>query len=412
MTTADMAPVDQGPAEAGHPEGAVAGWKPVGTGTSRGASPDPDNSEVWLDADGAHAPRPGAFRRPGIVHHRMYDPGRTVEHPGSEALFPPVANGLDYLVSVVEHLESGTERPSARDLKYAALHLAAGAEVLLKARLQAEHWSLVFKDPGKAKHSELQDGSFVSCGPTEAIDRLVDIARIPIDDKDRKAVKELAERRNALQHYGLIGKAANSFAVESKTAEVLNFLISFLDDHLLPTLSEAEQEEAEVDMERIRGGLLRIGGFVKKRLQILGSALKPLQERTVRCFECEQFTYVVDLPEGGNGGIPNCRFCRTSASPEDAALTYGAMLAGKDPWTPDMESRASLECPDCLQTALVCGVRLMSDPAALVDFCFQCAKVIQELPPISTCGVCGREHWLTGRPACDSCLELSEVGAP
>ncbi|MFH8257823.1 hypothetical protein [Streptomyces roseolus] len=412
MTSADMVPIDEGPTEASYSGGTAAIRKTVDTDTGRGPSPDPDNSEVWLDAAGAHAPRPGAFRRPGIVHHRMYDPGRTVEHPGSEAHFPPIANGLDYLVSVVEHLESGTERPSARDLKYAALHLAAGAEVLLKARLQAEHWSLVFKDPGKAKHSELLDGSFVSCGPTEAIDRLVDIARVPIDDKDKKAVKELAERRNALQHYGLIGKAANSFAVESKTAEVLNFLISFLDDHLLPTLSEVEQEEAEVDMERIRGGLLRIQGFVKKRLQTLGTALKPLRDRTVHCYECEQFTYVVHLPDDGERSIPNCRFCRTSSSPEDAALTYGSMLLGKDPWTVDLESRASLECPECLQTALVCGVRLMSDPATPVDFCFRCAKVIQELPPLSTCGVCGSGHWFTGRPACDSCLELSEVEVP
>ncbi|MFJ5534146.1 hypothetical protein [Streptomyces sp. NPDC093261] len=123
------------------------------------AQPSESNSDVWTDQFGVHVAVPGSRRRPGVPEARTYDPGREVEHPGSEVYFPPVRNGLDYLVSVVEHLEAGTERVSARDLKYAVLHLAAGAEVLLKARLQLEHWSLVFSDPAKARRSELEDGS-------------------------------------------------------------------------------------------------------------------------------------------------------------------------------------------------------------------------------------------------------------
>jgi hypothetical protein len=45
--------------------------------------------------------------------------------------FPPIQNGFDYLMSTVEHLR---ERPTARDLKYAVLHLQAAVEVLLKVR--------------------------------------------------------------------------------------------------------------------------------------------------------------------------------------------------------------------------------------------------------------------------------------
>ncbi|MFZ3475406.1 hypothetical protein ACODT4_41035 [Streptomyces sp. 2.9] len=239
-----------------------------GPWSDQNGEPSPDNPSVWVNAMGVHVPRPGAFRVPGIVHKRMYDPGRPIEHPGSEAYFPPIINGLDYLVSVVEHLESGTERPSARDLKYAALHLAAGAEVLLKARLQVEHWSLVFTDPGNATLGALQDGTLSSCAPAETVKRLRNIARIEIDEKDEKAIKQLAERRNALQHFGLVGKAANAYAVESQTAAVLNFLVGFLDEHLLPAISPVDRARAETDMERIRGGLLRIHGFVKARLQL------------------------------------------------------------------------------------------------------------------------------------------------
>lgn len=50
---------------------------------------------------------------------------------------------MDYLVSVLKHLTEGATPPSARDLKYTALHLQAATEVLLKARLAREHFSLM-----------------------------------------------------------------------------------------------------------------------------------------------------------------------------------------------------------------------------------------------------------------------------
>src|SRR4051794_21616080 len=64
--------------------------------------------------------------------------------------FPLVRNGLDYLTSVVEHLDENESTVTPRDVKYAVLHLQAAVEVLLKARLMAEHWSLVFSKPEDA----------------------------------------------------------------------------------------------------------------------------------------------------------------------------------------------------------------------------------------------------------------------
>lgn len=100
---------------------------------------------------------------------------RPVEQPGSEVDFPPIANGLDYLLSVIASLASDEEEwgwVSARDLKYSVLHLQAAAEVLLKYRLQQEHWTLVFAEPGKARREELADGSLTSCTPAQTVDRL------------------------------------------------------------------------------------------------------------------------------------------------------------------------------------------------------------------------------------------------
>ena len=50
-------------------------------------------------------------------------------------------NAFDYLLSAAEY----ASLKSPRSWKYAILHLVAGIELLLKARLQQEHWSLLFQ---------------------------------------------------------------------------------------------------------------------------------------------------------------------------------------------------------------------------------------------------------------------------
>ncbi|WP_331739628.1 hypothetical protein OG613_44150 (plasmid) [Streptomyces sp. NBC_00015] len=344
--------------------------------------------------------QPGGWRRTSVADGELYDPRRKVEHPGSEVFFPPVPNGLDYLVSVVEHLESGDERVSARDLKYAVLHLAAGAEVLLKARLQLEHWTLVFKDPGQAKRSELEDGTLKSCSPEETVQRLKDIAGAPIGDKDTSAVLKLAKHRNALQHYGLIGPAANARAVESQAAEVLDFLIRFLDEELLPALPMAEMKSAEADMERIRGGLSRIQGFVKKRMQRIRADLEPLRDRTVQCPDCDQWALV---PELDHRVI--CRFCGTSQPTHDGATMYAVFVLGRDPGAPDLFGIMAVEsCPDCDDESLVVGARTAAAPDVPVFFCFGCARVV---PGLAHCGRCYVPFSpQEGETACSNCLRI------
>ncbi|WP_406122367.1 hypothetical protein OHQ89_10055 [Streptomyces canus] len=344
------------------------------------AADHPDNPSVMIDVHGAHVAVPGSLRQPGVVQQRVYDPGRTVEHPGSEVHFPPINNGLDYLISVVEHLEADEERVSARDLKYAVLHLAAGAEVLLKARLQQEHWALVFKDPARASHDELVKGTLLSCSPEETVNRLQKIARVQISAGEAAALKKLAEHRNALQHYGLIGEAANARAVESKTAEVLDFLIRFLDEQLLPTLGQEAREALEVDMERIRGGLLQIRSFVKKRLQRLQGTLSAHRELTVECSECRQWAHLV-LPDPNEKALllSSCLLCGAAMPSDSAALCYAVELLGADPFPVDGSAPAYETCPACGgPDTLVRGVRTLADPERPVAFCFQCPGEVRE----------------------------------
>lgn len=143
--------------------------------------------------------------------------------------FRPVRNGVDYLLSTVTHLTEGQQPPGDRDLKYAVLHLHAATEVLLKARLVREHWSLVFSDLRKATKHKFHEGDFVSVTVDATMDRLRDIVGLDIGQANRGAINELTRTRNAFTHYG---HTAPAYAVEAQIARVLGFLVDFIRTHL------------------------------------------------------------------------------------------------------------------------------------------------------------------------------------
>ncbi|MCQ9134574.1 hypothetical protein [Streptomyces hilarionis] len=247
------------------------------------------------------------------------------------------------------------------------LHLQAAAEVLLKYRLQQEHWTLVFAEPGKARKEELADGSLASCTPAQTVDRLRRIVGLPIGDKDAAALTKLAKTRNALQHYGLTDRAR---AVEARAVEVLDFLVRFLDEQLLPALPDEDRQRTTQDMWTIRSGLSRIQGFVNQRMQRLRAELEPHQNRTVACPHCDQWALVVADDNS------KCRFCTVRTDALDYVLHR------------DIGSNASYRrCLSCDNQTLVCGVLTAAAPDAPVDLCFSCGKTF---PPLESCLRCHR----------------------
>ncbi|MEV5255254.1 hypothetical protein AB0K98_26220 [Streptomyces werraensis] len=325
---------------------------------------------------------------------RYVPPGRSF---GPQQLdFPPVRNGIDYLASVVEHLDEAVSDVSARDLKYAVLHLQAAAEVLLKARLLREHWSLVFKDPGRASRESYEKADFESCGTSAALERLRDIAGIRFDGKEIQALSALAADRNALQHYGLTHNAA---AVEARAGRVLDFLMRFLDKELLPLLSGSEREVATRDMAPVVEGVKNISSYVQRRSNRLRGELKGMEKSTIQCPECEQMTLVV-APGGGL-----CHFCGESW-PSGYELANDYWLNNSATW--------GRPCPQCDDRTLTEGV-IFADRAEADDalYCFTCTAryTSRELIP---CAGCSRswpiEAVVEGvdAPLCPDCYEQTE----
>lgn len=92
---------------------------------------------------------PVANLAPLVEQHPVRRRGRRgVSAVGTEMRYPPIRNGMDYLRSLVRHLDR--EEPGPQDLKYAVLHLQAATEVLLKALLVSLDWTQVFSKPDEA----------------------------------------------------------------------------------------------------------------------------------------------------------------------------------------------------------------------------------------------------------------------
>ncbi|MGW4359618.1 hypothetical protein ACWEKU_12820 [Streptomyces californicus] len=287
----------------------------------------------------------------------------------NEVNFPPVQNGVDYLNNVADQLRFG--QPSPRNLKYAVLHLQAAAEVLLKARLVQEHWSLVFKDPGTAKRERFEAGDFDSCTTTGAIGRLRDIASVAIGDKPTKSMGILAKWRNRLQHYGLKAPAP---AVEVCAAQVLDFLVAFVHDELLPALPGPEAAAVADDLESVGMKVRGVTSYMDTRVKRLADELKDVRDHTVMCPVCEQWALVL----GGGTAALDCRFCHTVwAGPEDALTNYFdfAHVDGN-----------VYECPDCNQhTLLVDGAGTAAAPEERRSLCFCCGT---DFAVITQCDDC------------------------
>ncbi len=102
-------------------------------------------------------------------------------------------NAFDFLERGIEEFDKAP--------KYSVIHFCAAVEMLLKARLLKEHWSLVVAKPEQANLSKFKAGGFASVTMDEARVRLRDIAGDEIPDNAFKTFRTLANHRNKMMHF-------------------------------------------------------------------------------------------------------------------------------------------------------------------------------------------------------------------
>lgn len=299
--------------------------------------------------------------------------------PPKKINFPPIQNGLDYLKSTVEHLRV---RPTVRDLKYAVLHLQAAVEVLLKVRLIREHWTLVFSKPNQASQAAFATGDFTSIGLDDTIVRLKGIAGVSFKAQAEHGFKRLSQVRNNLQHFGLVDQAAG---IESLAGEVLDSLLLFIKDELVPGADAEDLAALQETQELIAQEIGRLRSLDRARMSRIKSDLDANAGHIVACPDCEKLTLVLGEPT-------RCLFCDRIwdgwKSLEDLAQEYAWTVLRRS-WhdvTEGGEPPVHI-CPECGFETFVDNVQIRSESDLWMWVCFNC-QLIRPLDSIVACARC------------------------
>ncbi len=106
-------------------------------------------------------------------------------------------------------------------LKRAIKPLSSTFELLAKYVLQAEHWALIFKNPGEASMEKLTSGDFKSVDYNECTTRLRNICGISLTFHN---IEKIHKIRNKLEHYAIDTPLAEvQLAVKGAIEEVAYF---------------------------------------------------------------------------------------------------------------------------------------------------------------------------------------------
>jgi len=104
-----------------------------------------------------------------------------------------VENAIDFMKVSLRELESSP--------KYSVINFCSAVEIFFKARLMAEHWSLVVAKPETATLSKFKEGEFKSVTLDQAISRLENIAGEKFSKTSKTTFTTIREHRNKLIHF-------------------------------------------------------------------------------------------------------------------------------------------------------------------------------------------------------------------
>ena len=296
-------------------------------------------------------------------------------------------NGCHFLRSTLDEVVKDDQSGN----RNAVIFAAAALEVLLKARLAIEHWTLLFEDPAKAKISDLKSGEFVSVSASKIVQRLNNVASL---DLKNDAPDKVFKLRNRVVHFA----PPTDLAVRVEVALGLNFALTFIHEHLLPHLETSRSADLAALKEEIAVVFRELEHFRTSRLESLEGVLGT-HSTIVECPDCNQPTLVIQADDDED----SCLFCLATTKGEELAQRYVADVlnwswhdvadGGEDPVH---------ACINCGADALVAGIQVVNRPKIAFG-CFSCAEMVEqgEVQPCDRCGELMAANEETG--TCSDC---------
>jgi len=224
--------------------------------------------------------------------HKQSDPRKRPDQDKSNPKYffdSIVGNAIDFFETSIKDFK---DRP-----KYSIINFCSGLELILKARLLIEHWTLILKSPEKGDLVTFQNGDFLSVTIGESVDRLTKICNESFSSDEKKCFERLRYHRNKVVHFchDAYSKKPDQKILEEVAAEQCKAWF-YLHRRLIGGWAEHFQKHSRA-IERINTALLGHRVF----LQTKYTALKPDIDKEVAhgseyrtCFACECLAAQVD----------------------------------------------------------------------------------------------------------------------
>tara|TARA_R110000868_G_scaffold178121_2_gene417612 strand:+ start:3669 stop:4736 length:1068 start_codon:yes stop_codon:yes gene_type:complete len=300
------------------------------------------------------------------------------------------ASALDFLSNSLTGIE---QHP-----KYAVIHFAIAIELIFKARLMGEHWSLAVEKSSDADLDGFLSGKLKTVSPREAMRRLVKVCGENIPQEAIKQFESLASHRNRMVHFFHEADAAPEYEnlVQSVVKEQL--LCWFHLERLIRKWSD-QFEAFDDQIASIRWRIGRNRAYLKVKFEGILPEIEADKKKGIKFAECmgcgfeaaeiEELSEVLFSRE--------CRVCRLS------------------------QAFVEIDCPDCGEDKLRVGP--INEGATSCETCehvataADLAKVLQTdyVDPVdyiaTNCAACYSPDSVAQHEelfVCTECLEVSD----
>lgn len=256
-----------------------------------------------------------------------------------------VTNALAFVERGVDALKS--------DEVISAVCLSTAMELLLKARLAAEHWSLVFKDPDKASFKKFQDGNFQSATFEKVVERLRNITDTVFCNDERNVYDQISKHRNICVHFGADGR------FKKGDPAIINKALVYLHKRMTEEWN-ALFFNNKADVQRLHRQISRLGPFIDEKYRLVQdeiSAAKYKGADVVQCVFCRKDS-CVETSRGSEKGLSIKHYCCKICKCEPSVIFVACQGCGKE----CILSGENVEC-DCGEMITVGDVVAMCETA-------------------------------------------------
>jgi hypothetical protein len=285
-----------------------------------------------------------------------------------------VKNAIDFVDASLDNL---AKRP-----KNGIVDFYTAIELFLKARLMAEHWTLIVSKSESASLSSFSVGDFHSVYLEDAAKRLKDIVGEAIEELALNNFKTLAEHRNQIVHFAHTDYAD---AGGIKAGVVMEQWASWHHLHGLLTMKWKDTFKAYIpEIERLHARILAEKAFIQSRFQDLQPAIRQKRKDGsifVECGSCQTMAGLVSEthPWGSTYVCMVCQKAGIAVKPTAEKIHCDKCSNEFDFFKPTVKS-----CPHCAQpidtdklislckTKYTTGDDWWEEGASCVAYCHEC----------------------------------------